>query len=100
MLIIAGTLTFDPTKTEQAKEAAAEVMAATQAEPGCITYAFSLDMADPATIRVFEAWESQEALDAHFQTPHVAAFSAKVADLGISGMDLLKHQVASSGPVR
>ena len=100
MLIIAGTITFDPANTEKAKEAAAAVMAATREEPGNIAYAFSIDMADPSVIHVYEAWESQEALDAHFQTPHVAAFSAIVPELGFTGMDLLKHEVASSGPVR
>ena len=100
MLIIAGTITFDPSKTEQAKEAAAAVMAATREEPGNIDYVFTFDIIDPSTIRVYEAWESQEALDAHFETPHVAAFGKVAPELGISGMDMLKHEVASSGPVR
>jgi len=100
MLIIAGSITFDPSKTEEAKAAAKAVMAATRQEPGCIDYVFTIDLDDPATIRVFEAWESQEALDAHFATPHVAAFGEAVPALGISGMDMLKHEVASSGPVR
>lgn len=100
MLIVAGTLEFDASKTEEAKAAAAAMMAATQEESGCIEYAFSIDMADPAKIHIFEAWESQEALDAHFATPHMAAFGAATADLGFSNMSILKHEVSATDRLR
>lgn len=100
MLVIAGTFTFDATQTEAAKAAAATMMAATHEEEGCIEYAFSIDVADPSVMHVFEAWESEEHLQAHFQTPHMAEFGAALANFGITGRDILKYQIASTGPVR
>lgn len=100
MLVVAGTITFDPTHTEGAKAAAAKVMAATRAEPGNVEYAFSIDMADPSIVRVFEVWDDQAALDAHFELPHVAEFTAAIAGFGVQGMDIVKYEVASSGPLR
>lgn len=100
MLIVAGTITIDPTKIDIAREAAATMMAATHAEPGNIDYAFSFDAADPATIRVFECWESRADLDNHFTLPHMDDFQEVVPELGITGMDIKAYEVASVGPVR
>ena len=85
MLIIAGRITFDPTHTETAKAAAAEMMAATLQEEGCQDYVFSIDMADEATIRIFEIWDSEEHLAAHFQTEHMKVYRDKIAGIGVSG---------------
>ncbi len=99
MLIIAGSITFDPAHTETAKAAAAEMMAATLQEEGCQDYSFSIDMADEATIRVFEIWDSAEHLAAHFQTEHMKVYREKIAGIGISGRSLAKYEVSSSEPL-
>ena len=70
MLVIAGHVCIDPEKRSEASAAASEVMIATREERGCISYTFSADLGDASLFNVFEEWESQEALDAHFQTPH------------------------------
>lgn len=99
MLIIAGSITFDPAHTETAKAAASEMMAATLQEEGCQDYVFSIDMSDGATIRVFEIWDSEEHLAAHFQTEHMKVYREKVAGIGVTGRDLAKYQVSSSEPL-
>ena len=99
MLIIAGTITFDPAHTETAKAAASEMMAATLQEEGCVDYVFSIDMSDEAKIRIFEIWESDEHLAAHFQTEHMKVYREKIAGIGVSGRDLSKYQVSSSEPL-
>lgn len=99
MLIIAGRLTFDPAHTQTAKDAAAEMMAATLEEEGCQDYVFSIDMADEATIRIFEIWDSEEHLAAHFQTEHMKVYREKIAGIGISDRSIAKYQVASSEPM-
>ena len=48
---------------------------------------------------IFEKWQSQEALDAHFATPHMAAFGAALAGLGVTGMDVKKYIVTGEGTV-
>ena len=59
-----------------------------------------LEVADEGVVRVFEEWQEQAALDAHFEAPHMAAFMGKMGGLGITGMDVKKYEVSSVGPVR
>ncbi len=99
MLIVAGTIRMDAAKREEAEAAARVVMAATRAEPGCISYAFSADLEDPGVIHIFEEWKSQADLDAHFQTPHMATFQGQMGGFGIQEMKVSKYEVASSGPL-
>ena len=74
MLIVAGIIHVKPKAHKIAVEAMSQVMAETVKEPGCISYVFSPDISDPGLFHLFEVWESQEHLNAHFVTPHIAAF--------------------------
>jgi quinol monooxygenase YgiN len=98
-LVIAGRARIDPAQHEAAVAAASEMMRETRREPGCISYVFSADVEEPGAFRIFEEWESQEALDAHFASPHMAAFQAKVGGLGVKEMAVRKYQIASVGPL-
>ena len=97
MIDIAGTGTLPPENTEAFMAAANEMAAASQAEDGNIDYCFSVQ--EPGKIRIFECWESEEALGAHFTASHMASFGAAIGDLGVTGMDLKKYQVSSVGPL-
>ena len=100
MLVIAGHIEIDPANRDTAIAAAVTVMEETAKEAGCISYTFSSDLSDPGCFRIFEEWESQEALDAHFTTPHMAVFQGKIGDLGVKSMKVQKYQVSSVGPLR
>ncbi|MDE0885476.1 MAG: putative quinol monooxygenase [Myxococcota bacterium] len=99
MFVIAGTIQVDPAKRQEAVGPAAEMMRETRMEPGNIEYAFSLDMGDETIIRVFEQWESQEALDLHFAAPHMATFRKVLGELGVTGMDMKRYEIESVGPL-
>jgi quinol monooxygenase YgiN len=99
MLIVAGTITFDPAHRETAETAAVAMMEATLEEPGCQQYVFSVQMGSPATIRVFEVWDDADDLQAHFAMPHMTEFQNAIAGIGISGRDLVKYQISSSEPL-
>lgn len=47
---------------------------ASREEPGCEDYTFSVELNDPTVIRITEKWQTVEALQAHFTTPHMAEF--------------------------
>jgi quinol monooxygenase YgiN len=96
MLIVSGTLTFDPAKAERFHEVAATLVEATLAEPGCITYGFWSDPANPGRVRAYEEWESAEALGEHMGTPHMAAFMGAMGEVGVTGSELTQHEVAES----
>ncbi len=55
---------------------------ATHEESGCLLYALHRDNADPHHFVLVERWRSQEDLDAHFATPHVAALLAFAGEPG------------------
>lgn len=100
MLVIAGRILLDSAKRESAIAAAMEMMQETRKESGCKSYEMSAELSDPGAFRIFEEWESEEALRAHFKAPHVARFQAAMAGFGVRGMEIQKYQIASVGPLR
>ena len=100
MIVIAGHFVLDPSKREQAVAAAREMMSETRKEPGCISYTFSADLEEPGRFRIFEEWESEEALAAHFQAPHMARLQQEMSGLGVREMKVQRYEVAKVGPVR
>src|SRR5262245_42495222 len=71
-ILVTGTIDFDPAKRDDAVAAVTKCMEATQAEEGCERYVFSGDLSDPGRLYVSEQWASQEAMDTHMATPHLA----------------------------
>jgi quinol monooxygenase YgiN len=100
MLIIAGTLDLPPENRAKLLEAAEPLMRASEAEDGCHVYLMMADPFDAGRVRIFERWDSEEALASHFATPHMAEFGGALGGLGITGSDLTKYQISSEGPLR
>ncbi len=99
MLVIAGRIELDPARRSEAMAAAREMMTDTRKEPGCISYTFSADLDQEGVFHVFEEWESQEALDAHFQTPHMERFRSLIPGFGLKDMRLQRYEVSTVGPL-
>ena len=100
MLIIAGSITMEDGDRDAFFSAIAPMVSATHAEPGCREYVFSADRDDPNRILVFELWDGQDALDAHFASDHMAAFQRVRADLAIASTSVKKYTISDVGPVR
>ena len=92
MIIIEGTVRVPPGKIEMARASMETMILSSRAEPGCIDYAYSLDLLDPGLVRVTERWQSREALDAHFGSPHMAAWRAVIGTLGITDRSLRLYE--------
>ena len=73
---------------EKILPAAREMAAATHEENGCLAYSFAVDVNDARLIQLNERWENEDALQLHFQTPHMAAFNQAVSGLNIDAMDV------------
>lgn len=97
MLIVAGTIEIDPDHRDALFEAVAPMVEATRAESGCQAYVFSPDPADPAVVHLYELWDDQAALDAHFASEHMAAWQARAADLPFRGRNITKYLVSGTG---
>ena len=72
MILVAGTIKYQPGAIERLKSAMQKMVGATRKEDGCINYDFAVDVTDPNTLILFERWRDQAALQAHFQTAHMA----------------------------
>ncbi|MEL6406379.1 MAG: putative quinol monooxygenase [Chloroflexota bacterium] len=94
MIVIAGTVKIDPAKREDAKAVMKTMMDATMQEDGCITYQFLFNPWDDSEVYIFEEWESAEALDAHFQTAHMATFREALPNFVTSSFDIKRYDVS------
>jgi len=93
MLIVSGTLTIDPADAPKLAAAATTMMAETLKETGCHQYVFSQSMADPSKVQIFEMWQSDEELAAHFEMPHMADFRGALADVNVTSREIYKYEV-------
>jgi quinol monooxygenase YgiN len=95
-ILVTGTIDFDPAKHDDAIAAVTKCMEATQAEEGCERYVFSGDFADTGRVYVSEQWASQEAMDLHMATPHLAELMGAMGALGVTAASLTKWDGATA----
>jgi quinol monooxygenase YgiN len=100
MIVVSGVFEVDPSSREAAIEAAVTMAGETRKEAGCLSYAFYTDVEDPARIRVFEEWESAEALELHFRTAHMAEFRAALGRLQNLSGGVHRYVVTERAPLR
>ncbi|MBX3485912.1 putative quinol monooxygenase [Phenylobacterium sp.] len=98
-ILIAGTVRVPPENLARFQPHMEAMLAASRAEDGCLTYSYAVDVAEPGLVRVFEAWRDQAAIDAHFQTAHMAEWRAAWPQFGVSDRNLSLYEVASERPL-
>jgi quinol monooxygenase YgiN len=98
-ILVAGTVRVPPSNLEAFRPHMEKMLAASRGEDGCLTYSYAVDVAEPGLIRVFEAWRDQGALDAHFATPHMAAWRAAWPQFGVGERRLSLYEVAAERPL-
>jgi len=99
MLIVAGTVRVPAENLDAFRPHMVRMMAASQAEDGCLDYNYAEDVTHPGLIRVFERWRDRAALEAHFLTPHLAAWRAAWPSFGVSDRRLFAYEVTDERPV-
>ena len=99
MIIVAGSIRIPADRVEDLRPVALSMIEATRKEAGCITYAFSFDVKEPGLLRIFEEWERREHLEAHFKTPHMAAWRARLGEIGASGRSVKTYESDGGTPL-
>jgi quinol monooxygenase YgiN len=99
MILVLGTIRAPVDALEALREPMAAVVAASRAEDGCIDYAYGADMLDPGLIRVSEIWRDRAALERHFNAPHMDAWRAARAALGVGERRLSLYQANEPEPI-
>ncbi|MGI4860463.1 MAG: putative quinol monooxygenase [Janthinobacterium lividum] len=78
---VVAVLQGKPGTSKALGEALQRCVASSRLEAGCHFYTAHQDLADADRIVVIERWASQQALDAHKQTPHYLALGGEIGDL-------------------
>jgi quinol monooxygenase YgiN len=94
-IIVTGTIDLDPAKRADFIAAAEACMTATRAEDGNEGYIFSADLTDQGRFYVTEQWASQEVMDTHMASPHLATFMGAMGGFGVTGASLTKWDGAT-----
>lgn len=71
------------------------MMLETQKESGCLHYAFASDLAVPNRFQLSELWESDEALQAHFRSPHMKTFREGLSALRIQQRTVRRYDASN-----
>ena len=101
MIIIAGTIEF---VDQAARDAVCEASVALQQaprdeEPGCRAYCFAPDPAQPTVVQVYELWDDEASLAAHFQHENYFNMGKLLRESGMVGADNRKYRCDLSEPV-
>jgi quinol monooxygenase YgiN len=98
-ILIAAQIDVDPERRAEALVSGRKWIDGALAQPGCIHYDWSADLSNPARINVFEEWESEAALAAHFAGPEYTGMLGHIGSFGLSGAASMKYRVDAEGPV-
>jgi quinol monooxygenase YgiN len=88
MIFVHGWIKIPEDELEAAIHAASAMVLETVKEPGCLHYSFAKDITKAGLIHISERWDSEESLNAHFETPHMSAFNMTISGLTIEAMDI------------
>ena len=94
MIILAGTFRFDPSQGDAARRALTDIVVATRGEAGCVVFTFGPDLIEPDLVNVYEVWRDRAALEAHRASPHMAAWRARHAEIGMRERKLTLFEVS------
>ena len=98
MLIVAGYMDVEPAAREDFLAGMVAGMTSSRAEPGCLDYVLSPDPIDPGRVRLFERWESKEALGAHLANM-AGRQSQSSGPSPVKAVELLQYEISATGPL-
>jgi len=96
MIVVVGRVSTDADKREELVRIGETVAAASRAEAGCLSYRLYEATDDENEFVFVEEWESSEALQRHFTTPHIAEFMRAIPAAITAPPDVKFHTIASS----
>ncbi|MCB1842801.1 MAG: antibiotic biosynthesis monooxygenase [Halioglobus sp.] len=98
MIVVNGIVKSSPGDIDALSSAISDMEVASRAEDGCLDYTFSVELSDPQMLRITEKWASLDALKAHFATPHMAEFQARMGAHPPASMDISFYEVEEIHP--
>jgi quinol monooxygenase YgiN len=96
VIVVVGRVSTDDAKRAELIEVAHKVASASRAEAGCISYRIYEDTERANEFVFVEEWQSEEALQEHFRTGHIAEFMGAVLATVVAPPDVQFHEIAST----
>ena len=93
MIVVVGRVVTDARRREDLKRIGQALAQASREEDGCLGYRLYEDTENKNEFVFVEEWESQEALERHFATSHIAEFMRAVPDAVAGRPDVKFHTV-------
>jgi quinol monooxygenase YgiN len=95
MVIVAGHVTVEPEQRESYLVGCVSIVERARGADGCLDFAITADLIDPARVDLFELWESQAAVKAFRKRAprnksRVAMLSTAVAEYDIADVRPLR----------
>lgn len=85
MLIVSVVFEFVPGGFERVKAAVTDAVENSRKEAGAQTYDWAIDVTAPNRAIIFEVWDDQAALDAHFTHPYMDTLVTALGEANIRG---------------
>ncbi|CUK01562.1 Autoinducer 2-degrading protein LsrG [Ruegeria denitrificans] len=98
MFVVTVEVVLKEDVIEELRSAFLAMDKASAEEAGCIKYVSSADVHDPRIIRIYEEWESMDALTLHFKTPHMTEFQKVFASVEASSMQAKVYEISRELP--
>lgn len=96
MIVVVGRVRTDADRRSELVRIGQAVAACSRAETGCISYRLYEDTEIANDFVFVEEWESNDALQQHFATPHVREFMQSIRATIVGPPDVKFHTIASS----
>ena len=96
MIVMHASLPVQPEGREAALELVTNLAEQSRAEDGVIDYRVTTDAEEPDTVRIFEQYEDDEAVDAHMSSDHFQAFQGEIGAHLAGEPTLLRFDAESS----
>jgi quinol monooxygenase YgiN len=99
VVLVIGRVRCDPEQRERLVELGREMQEKSRLEDGCLRYSFYTAIEDPLSFVAVEEWRDREALDRHFQQPHLQEFTRGLGEVIAERPEVAIHEVAGTKPI-
>ena len=99
-IVVVGSLRARPGKEDETREALHGLVEPTHGETGCILYAMHQGVEDRTRFAFVERWASQEDLQAHLASAHIAAVLERADELLAEPPDIVVYEAVPGGEDR
>ena len=98
MLLVIGRVRCAAERREELIALLERMQDDSRKEDGCLRYGFFAAVEDPLSFVAVEEWADRDALDAHFQQPHLREFARRLGELVSERPEVAIHEIATTRP--